>query len=110
MKSMTLFISAPALHSTSQCPPAAMLDGPTLVPELLEMRAHVLARRRHERRRETIIDGFDNRGHAVASPGQRINHLSLAHAPMIDVAAQERFWISHHRAMRGQETSRRQRQ
>ena len=47
----------------------------------------VLSGRRRERRRETIIDGFDNRLNSVASSREGGNDLRLPHSAVFDVAA-----------------------
>ena len=61
-----------------QCPSAVVVRRASFGFQFLEVRAHVFLRRRHQRRRETIIDGFGDRLHggvrrprAPRAPGAR---------------------------------------
>ena len=79
----------------------------TAVPfgaQLLEMRAHVLARGRQQRRRETIIDGFGDRLHGRVPGAKRGDHLPLALAPVLEVAGEERARIVDARPCAGSST------
>ena len=53
--------------------------------QLLEMRAHVFASRRHQPRLETIIDGFGDRLHGPVARRERRDNLPLPLAPMLEV-------------------------
>src|SRR5580765_4897016 len=111
MKSMTLFIGGRSSRVIwRDRPPPVQLSGATFTPELLEMGVDVLRGRRHERRRESIIDGFDNRRHAVASGREGSHYLGFAHSAVGYVIVQQRPRMADVRAVRGPEVRRRQRQ
>ena len=76
---------------TAGCHRPSVVDAATLALQLFEMRAHVFARRRHQRRRETIIDGFGNRLHGrVAGAAARRSPAARACAAMLEVAVEHR--------------------
>src|SRR5207302_6088926 len=103
MRSMTLF-----MLSTGP-PPAALFDRAGVDPELLQMRANVLARRRHQRGAETIIDVIGDGLHVRMTLRQRIDHLPLAHQAMLDVAREQVVWIAWRRAVRREQCARTER-
>ncbi len=71
--------------------------------QLREMRAHVFARGRHQRRVESIIDGFGNRLHRRAAGMQGIQHLTLAHAAVSQLGREDRRRVVDAPAVRGQQ-------
>src|SRR2546423_481675 len=104
MKSITLSMNS---RSVSQPPSILFVPCGPLDPELLEVRADVLARGGHQRRVETMIDAFRNRLHGRVPRAQRVEDLRLAHAAMIEIAGQEHARIVDARAVRGKQHARR---
>ena len=78
------------VHQRSPDTASTVIGGDSVGRQLLEMRAHVIARRRHQPRVETIIDGFGDRLHGSMARLDRSHNLALARAPMLDVRTDQR--------------------
>src|SRR3954470_12029298 len=104
MKSMTL--STRYSVDLLQAPSAVVVGGAPFPLQLLQMGTHVFLRGRHERGRETIIDGFSDRLHGGVSALQRIEHLLFALKAMRDVAGEDRLRVVNRRTVRREQQSR----
>src|SRR5437773_11520707 len=87
-------------------PTVILIGGATFRFELVEMRAHVFARRGHQRRIETIIDGIRNRLHGRVALAECGDYLALARFPVLEIALQERGRIPRRIAVGRQENPR----
>src|SRR6266566_9932779 len=110
MKSMTLFIEDRSSRLVRQPPATVALDGAALALELFEMGPDILRCRRHERGRETIIDGFDDRRHGVPSSLERVDHLRFSQSAVFEIAPQQGIRVWNLRSMCREKARRRQRQ
>ena len=81
--------------------PSSSVD--TVGLQLLEVRAHVFLRGRHQRRRETIIDGFGNRLHAGVAGAEGVEDLPLALTAMLEIPGENVLRIVDRRAVRGRQ-------
>src|SRR5439155_10606504 len=89
-----------------QSPSLVRVRRTTLLLQFFEVRAHIFLSRRHQRRRETIIDGFGDGLHGRVSGTQGGEDLTLALQSMLDVPGERTRWIVDRRSVRRQQAFR----
>src|SRR2546425_13227696 len=92
MKSMTLSMSR-------TLPLAVVVRRRPVSLELRRVRAAVFASRRHQRRLQTIIDAIGDRLHGAPAAVECGHHLLFPHAPMLEVADEQRARVVDARAV-----------